>query len=268
MIGVGVQLERRAKSDAAVSGTDVKDVAGIAVARVARGIDKANYAVVGGGLTPAHVPPISRTVVHRGEEAGRATARAGKCGTCVGIGPCVAAIGGTIDFVSPVAKAPTHLVHASDVDVARDLIARDLNITDEGCGDRYGGVPGSAVITGIGDAKSSTTNIEIVIGNVHPVREGRGRVIIDPSGIPVIIRIGVNTEMGPAIGVRGIGRFVAAQALTAACRVQPNGKPGAGRAVIKNNRIAQRPTERAVAGHAGERTVCAGDTRERGSAIG
>ena len=69
MIGVGVQLEWRAKSDAAVSGTDVKDVAGIAVARVARGIDKANYSVVGRGLTPAHVPPICRTVIHRGEEA-------------------------------------------------------------------------------------------------------------------------------------------------------------------------------------------------------
>src|SRR5258705_4777431 len=58
-IGVGVQLERRAEGQAAVGGADVKDVAGVTVTGVARGIDEGNDMAKGGRLTPALVSPLS-----------------------------------------------------------------------------------------------------------------------------------------------------------------------------------------------------------------
>ena len=45
----------------------------------------------------------------------------------------------------------------------------------------------------------------------------------------------MNAEMGPAIRVRGSGGLVTAEALGAAARVEPDGEPGAGRAVVENN---------------------------------
>ena len=64
VVGIGVQLERRAEGHAHVGGANVKDVAGVAVTGVAGGIDKANYPVVGGRLTPAHVSPVSGAGIH------------------------------------------------------------------------------------------------------------------------------------------------------------------------------------------------------------
>src|SRR3954452_3824954 len=68
-LDVGVQLERRTESHATVGGTDIKDIAGITRSGIARCIDEANYVIECGRLTPAHVSPVSRTGVHRGEEA-------------------------------------------------------------------------------------------------------------------------------------------------------------------------------------------------------
>ena len=85
VVGVGVQLEWRAKGHPAVGGADVKDVAGVAVTGVACGIDKANYVVEGSRLTPAHVPPVSGAGVHVGEEARSAAPGAREGGTGVGV---------------------------------------------------------------------------------------------------------------------------------------------------------------------------------------
>src|SRR5436189_4669567 len=68
-IGIAVELKWRAKGHALVGGTDVIDVAGVAA--VFFSIDEANYAVVSGRLTPAHVSPVSGAGVHRAEEARR-----------------------------------------------------------------------------------------------------------------------------------------------------------------------------------------------------
>ena len=43
--GIGVQLQRRAKGYAAVSGANVEDIARVAVAGVTGGIDVVNYSV-------------------------------------------------------------------------------------------------------------------------------------------------------------------------------------------------------------------------------
>src|SRR5215208_1905928 len=122
-LDIGVQLERRTESHAAVGGTDIKDVARITRSGVTGGINVANYMVECGRLTPAHVPPVSRTGVHRGEEARSAPPGPRESGTGVGVGPGIAAIGGTVDFVGPIGEAATHFIHACDVHVAGNLVA-------------------------------------------------------------------------------------------------------------------------------------------------
>src|SRR4029079_8981851 len=67
---VGVQLEGRAESHAAVGGADVKAIAGVTIAGVARGINEAHDVIEGGWLTPALVSPVSGAAVHAGEKAG------------------------------------------------------------------------------------------------------------------------------------------------------------------------------------------------------
>ena len=47
----------------------------------------------------------------------------------------------------------------------------------------------------------------------------------------------MNAEMGPASRVRGIGGLVAAQALTAAACVEPDGEPGGVSAIVQKNRV-------------------------------
>ena len=50
--------------------------------------------------------------------------------------------------------------------------------------------------------------------------------------------VAVNAEVGPASRVRGSGGLVAAEALTAAGRVEPDGEPGAAWLVVQNNGVA------------------------------
>ena len=94
--------------------------------------------VEGGRLTPAHVPPVSGAAVHGAEEARTAAARADEGGAGVGVGTSVAAVSRAIDLVVPVAAAAgttavtAVFVHAGDVHVARNLVAGDLNVADEG----------------------------------------------------------------------------------------------------------------------------------------
>ena len=77
----------------------------------------------------------------------------------------------------------------------------------------------------------------------------------------------MNTEVGPAKRIGGIGGLVAAQALAAAARIEPDGEPGAGRAVVENNRVAQGTGKGALAagvGDAGEGSAAVGGDRRAG----
>src|SRR6266545_6417937 len=96
-VRVAVELEWRAKSYAHVGRADVEDVAGVVVAGVGGGVDQANYAVVSGGLTPTHVSPVSRVIVHAGEVARIGAVRALEGGPRVGVGPGVTAVSGSVD---------------------------------------------------------------------------------------------------------------------------------------------------------------------------
>ena len=55
--GVGVQLDRRAPGQPGVGRADVVDVAQV-TARTVLGVVEADDVAVGGGLAPAHVPPV------------------------------------------------------------------------------------------------------------------------------------------------------------------------------------------------------------------
>src|SRR5262249_11923350 len=93
---IGVQLDRRAKGETTVGRADVIDVAFIG-ARTMLGIDQVNRTVVGGGFTPALVPPVATAIgKHAGEVGVHATsneAGAWEGGTCVGISPSGTAVG-------------------------------------------------------------------------------------------------------------------------------------------------------------------------------
>ena len=58
--------------------------------------------------------------------------------------------------------------------------------------------------------------------------------------------------MCPAIHVPGSGSLISSKALPAAAAVEPNGKPGAGWAVVQDNGVANRIGEWALAVSAGE----------------
>src|SRR5213596_809655 len=125
-------------------------------------------------------------------------------------------------------EAPASLVHAGDVHVARDQVAGDLDVADEG---RAGGDlsrvgPGETVVSGVANEECATPNIEVVPGNVHPPIEWRGCVVICPARLSVVIIVIVNAVMGPAIRVLRSSGLVSAEALTTAAPVKPNGEPG------------------------------------------
>ena len=67
--------------------------------------------------------------------------------------------------------------------------------------------------------------------------------------------------MSPAIRVRRSGRLIAAQALTAAASVEPDGKPGASWAIVQNNGVAHGIGEGAL-------TAGGGEAGESGAAVG
>ena len=57
----------------------------------------------------------------------------------------------------------------------------------------------------------------------------------------------MNAEMCPAIRVRRSGSLIPTKALTAAAAVEPNGKPGAGWAIVQDNGITNGIGEWALA---------------------
>src|SRR6266700_3737383 len=127
-----------------------------------------------------------------------------------------------IDVV--VGKASAAFVHASNVHVACGQITSDLNVADEGCArrdlSRVG--PGHTVVSGIAKKEGAAANIEIVPRNVHPPVEGGGRVVVRPTGFSIVLRVGMNAEVGPAIRVRRSSSLVTTESLSAAARVEPD----------------------------------------------
>src|SRR5882724_10377523 len=144
-----------------------------------------------------------------------------------------------IDVV--VGKASAAFVHASNVHVACGQITSDLDVSDEGCArrdlSRVG--PGHTVVSGIAKKEGAAANIEIVPRDVHPPVEGGGRIVVRPTGFSIVLGVGVNTEMGPAIRVSRSGSLVATEPLGATARIEPDRVPGAGWPVVQNNRVAQ-----------------------------
>src|SRR5437667_8456860 len=142
-VGVTVQLEWRTEGLPAISGADVKNVAGIAGAGIARGINVVNDMVIGGRLAAAHVSPVTGhgAGVHTAEVAHCAAASADEGGPGVAVGPCVAAIGRAIDLVGSIGAAAgtaaiaAIFIHAREVHVARDQVAGDLHVANECSGD-------------------------------------------------------------------------------------------------------------------------------------
>ncbi|PYJ69619.1 MAG: hypothetical protein DME76_08410 [Verrucomicrobia bacterium] len=200
------------------------------------GIDVVNNAVVGGRLTPALVAPVATAIgKHAGEVAYGSDTRTGKAGAGVGVGPSVAAVGGPEDEVGVVVgEATASFVHASDVYVASGQVAGDLDIADEGSAGGYLSRvgPGETVVSGIADEEGASADIEVVPGNVHSPVEGRGCVVIGPARLSVVVIVRVNTIMGPAIRVRRGSGLVAAQTLSAATPIEPDGIPGARWAIV------------------------------------
>src|SRR5206468_7960289 len=145
-----------------------------------------------------------------------------------------------------VGKASAAFVHASNVHVACGQITSDLNVSDEGCArrDLSRVRPGHTVVSGIAKKKGAAANIEIVPRDVHPPVEGRGRVVVGPTRLSIVLRVGVNAEVSPAIRVSRSGSLITAEPLGSAARIEPDGVPGAGWPVVQNNGVAQGVGER------------------------
>src|SRR5439155_24543624 len=114
--------------------------------------------------------------------------------------------------------------------------------------------PGATVVSGHANLESTSTDIEVVPGDVHVSEVRRGGAVVSPAGLPVVETAGMHAEMGPAIWIRRIARLVPAQSATPV-RIQPDSKPSLGRLVIQNNRVAKGIGEWALAtgiGDAGE----------------
>jgi hypothetical protein len=184
-IAVSIEHQRGAEGLALVGGTDIEDVARVAVPSVAGGIDIVNHAVVGRRLTPALVSPVERVVEHAGKEARSTAARPREAGAYVRVSPGVTAVGRSVDAIRPVAKAATHLIHRGDVHVACDQVASDLHVAEESVGDLSLIGPGDTVVSGVAD-KNALAASEVVPGNVHPPKEGRRCVIVGPARLAVV----------------------------------------------------------------------------------
>src|SRR5207245_2742491 len=175
-------------------------------------------------------------------------------GAGVGVGPSVAAVGGPKDEVRARSEAPAAFVHAGDVHVARGQVTGDLDVADErGAAGQLSRVgPSGTVVSGIADEESASPDIEVVPGNVHMPIEWAGRVVVCPARLSVVVVVGVNAVMGPAIRVPGSGGVVPAEALTATAHVKPDSVPSAGWAVVQNNGVALGIGEGALTGGGGE----------------
>src|SRR5206468_794552 len=147
----------------------------------------------------------------------------------VGIGPCVAAIGGAVYLVVSVGAAAATaaisgvFVHACDVQVAIGIIAGDLDVADKAGGHLSPVGPSQTVVSSEADEEGASPHREVVFGHVHSPEKRRGWVVIREAGLSVVATAAVNTEMGPAKRIRGIGGLITAHAATAAAGVDPDG---------------------------------------------
>ena len=129
-IGIGMQLHRSAKGHAHVSRTNVVNVAGVGAG--AGGIDVMHDAVKSSRFAPPLISPKRGIVVHVGKVANTATPGAAEARAGVGVGPGIAAIGGSVDeVIAGVRKAAAAFVHASDVHGAGGIVAGDLDVADK-----------------------------------------------------------------------------------------------------------------------------------------
>ena len=153
--------------------------------------------IVGGRFTPAHVSPVSRAGVHRAEVTRSCTASANKGGAGVGVGKSNSAVSGAVDHVSPGAPAAGKaaiaavFVHAGHVHVAVELVDSDLDVSNKHGPGRNWKVhrrtPSDTVITRARHRDGRTSIREVVPGNVHPVGEWRGWVLIHRTRLSVVI---------------------------------------------------------------------------------
>src|SRR5215211_8479449 len=131
-VSVAVQLKRCAKGHTAIGRADVENVAGIAPGSVAS-INVIHYAVLGRRLSPALMPPVSRTIVHSCEIPRRATTGSWKDWAGVRVGPSRAAVRGLEKEVCVVVReAAAAFIHSSDVHIAVGYVAGDLHVADKG----------------------------------------------------------------------------------------------------------------------------------------
>ena len=100
-------------------------------------------------------------------------------------------------LVSLCGKATTAFIHARDVHVACGRVAGNLHVADEAGSNPVLG-PGVTVVSGDADLESTSTDIEVVPGDVHVSEVRRGGVVVSPARFPVVATAGVNAEMGPA----------------------------------------------------------------------
>ena len=160
-------------------------------------------------------------------------------------------------------EAAAAFIHARDVggSVARQITS-DLDIANEGIGVAhiYRGVPRGAVISGKTDLERANANGEVVPGNVHGSKVGRGGIVVSPARLSIVFEVVVNAEMGPAIRVCGIGGLVPAKAEAAAAPIDKDSKPSLAWLVVQSNGVAQRIGEGALTGGLGE-------AGERGAAV-
>ena len=190
------------------------------------------------------------------------------------MGPGVPAVGGPVNVVDIVVRKPAAaFVHTRDVDgPVAGHVASDLGIANESAGvaQLFAG-PSLTVISGEGDLEGAAANSEVVPGNVHPPKEGRGRVVVGPARLAVVRAAVVNASTSRP-GDPAVSGLPGADALSAAARSQKNSKESAGRFVVESNRVAKvRPVsscERAWI-EAGEgRAAVAGDTTRQSRLAG
>ena len=130
------------------------------------GIDEVNNAVVGRRFAPAFMSPVAAAIrKHACEVSNSSHARSGKARADVGVSPGVATVSGPKDKVDViVGEATTAFIHPGNVHVARNHIAGDLYIANEGrtaCKLSCVG-PGRPVVSGKANKQCATANIEIV----------------------------------------------------------------------------------------------------------
>ncbi len=131
-------------------------------------------------------------------------------------------------------------------------VAGDLNVANEAGVELHWRPSGTVV--GVNDVECAATDVEVVIGNVHPPVVRAGWVVIHPHARAVVGRAVVRARTGgPGDAIR---RSPQANALgSAAGRHQVAGKPHAQVRVVHHDRVAQ---VGAVAGAKGQAGVPGG----------